>query len=61
MLSTPLKPSRARLTYDGNRIETVNTEREIQQNEIFSIEFPIAVHRDVLKYSLKFLPLEDSD
>jgi len=33
----------------------------MSMDEVFSLEFPINIRKQVLKYSLKFVPLESTD
>ena len=51
----------AKLNYDSNKVLLVDTAKEIQQDEEFYFEFPIKFHKPVLKYSLKFVPLDSPE
>ena len=55
-----IKRSRAILTYDGNKIVTVDTEREYQPGESFSLEFEIA-KKNLIKFSVKLEPINEED
>ncbi len=48
----------ARLNYDNDKILVQETAKEMKYEDVFTLEFPINICRSVLKYSLRFQPLE---
>lgn len=52
---------KAKLNYDINKVLVLETAKEMHFDDEFSLEFPINIRKSVLKYSLKFVPLNADD